>query len=79
MPLPHSSNAVKFSPLMRTGLSNPSCEEVKENSHNQGNRDQHPSHPSFATYKHALKCLACLQYRGMFHIAVLDRGPTQSR
>jgi hypothetical protein len=34
---------------------------------------------TFAAYKRALKCLACLQYLGMFRIAVLDPGSMQFR
>ena len=41
--------------------------------------EQHPKHPSFAADKRDLKCPACLQYRGLFRIAVLDPGPTQFR
>ena len=40
---------------------------------------QHQNHPPFAAHKRALKCLACLQYRGMFRIAVSDPGSMQFR
>src|SRR4249919_603600 len=55
------------------------AEKEKKNPENCREPDQHPKHPSFAAHKRALKCLARLQYRGMFRIVVLARGATQFR
>ena len=54
-------------------------EKEKKNPENYREPDQYPSHPPFAAHKRALKCLACLQYREMFRIAVLDPEPSQFR
>ena len=54
-------------------------EKEKKNPENYREPEQHPKHPSFAAHKRDLKCPACLQYRGVFRIPVLDPGPRQFR
>jgi hypothetical protein len=66
-------------PIRTAQARKPLTEKEKKNPENYRKPDQHPKHPSFAAHKRALKCLACLQYRGMFRIAVLDLGPRQFR
>ena len=66
-------------PIRTAQARKPLTKKEKKNPENYRKRRKYPNHPPFAAHKRALKCLACLQYRGMFRIAVLDPGPRQFR
>ena len=66
-------------PIRTAQARKPLTKKEKKNPENYRKPGQHQNHPPFAAHKRALKCLACLQYRGMFRIAVLDPGPRQFR
>jgi hypothetical protein len=66
-------------PIRTAQARKPLTKKEKKNPENYRKPGQHQNHPPFAAHKRALKCLARLQYRGLFRIAVLDPGPRQFR